>query len=67
MRDLEQMHGVHFFFCQVLRIILILLFYPDHCGVTVLAAVLLPGATAMVLSSDTADTVAFVSHFPGDL
>lgn len=52
---------------MALQMILILLFYPDHRGVTVLAAVLLPGATAMVLSSDTADTVAFVSHFPGDL
>ena len=45
----------------------IVLFYPNHCGVGVLAAVLLPRATALVLGSDTADTVAFVSHFPGDL
>lgn len=39
------------------------MFYPYHCGIGVLAADLLPRATALVWSSDTTDTVAFVSHF----
>lgn len=38
------------------------LFNPDHCGR--IAAVLSPEATAPLWSCDTADTMAFVSHFP---
>lgn len=53
------MHGIPI--CYVFKYVLV---YPSHCGDGFLAAVLLPGATALVLSSDTADTVAFVSHFP---
>lgn len=56
------MHGIPI--CCVFKYILVYSFYPNHCGDGFLAAVLLPGATALVLSSDTADTVAFVSHFP---
>lgn len=67
MRALLYMYGIQF--CCVFGVILVccfffVCFFQNHCGVSVLAAVLLPQATALVLSSATADTVAFVSHFP---
>lgn len=63
MRVLLYMYGIQF--CCVFGVILVCFgFFSNHCGVRVLAAVLLPRATALVLSSATADTVAFVSHFP---